>query len=144
MRKLTIFMLLFLFLSGCGMEFLVSPIVAGVVRWIEGEAHKYYNYDSETLYRAVKHAAKELNYEIQDDKKLENGNYKVVVGENDRFKISIDRVENNVTRVSIRINIMGDKPYAELFYEKIDEQVNIIEFDINGIPIKDENISTIL
>jgi len=138
MRKLTIFILFSIFLAGCGFEFLVSPLVKGVITWVEGEAHKYYNYDSDVVYKAVKRAARELDYEISSDDPPKDGNYKLVVGNDDRFKISIDRIENNITLVSIRINFMGDKPYAELFYKKIDEQVNTIEFNEDGIPIKND------
>jgi len=138
MKKLAIFILFFVLLGGCGFEFLISPIVKGVVTWVQGEAHKYYNYDSEAVYRAVKRTAKELNYEITSDDPKENGDYKLVVGVNDKFKISVDRIEPNITLVSIRINFMGDKPYAELFYKELDVQLNTIEFDKDGIPIKND------
>jgi hypothetical protein len=124
------FLLVFFLIFAIGCEFVpfFSPIVQGVITWIEGEAHKYYSYDSQTVYFAVKRAAKELELAIQED-----GPEYVVVGENDRFKIKIITIEEDITKVSIRINFMGDKPYAELFYKEIDSQLGIIEFE-NGQP----------
>tara|TARA_Y100000034_G_scaffold133308_1_gene198424 strand:+ start:3614 stop:4030 length:417 start_codon:yes stop_codon:yes gene_type:complete len=137
MKKLLAILILPLFV-GCGAELLigplVSPIIQGAIMWKEGEAHKYYNLDSDSMYRAAKRTALEVGYPIERDDIPDQGNYYLIVGENDRLKISVDRVEPNVTRVSIRVNTMGDKPYAEMFYEKLDSQVNVINFDPNGQP----------
>ena len=124
------FLLVFflIFAVGCGFVPFFSPIVQGVITWIEGEAHKYYDYDSQTMYYAVKRAAKELDLAIQED-----APEYVVVGQDDRFKIKIIKIEEDITKVSIRINFMGDKPYAELFYKEIDKQIGIIEYE-NGQP----------
>ena len=139
MNKLMIFIILSVSLVGCGAELLISPlssvIVGGVITWKEGEAHKYYNYKSDTLYRAVVRTADELNYPTIQNKPGQEGDYTLIVGNNDKFKIKVKKVEEYMTLVSIRVNLMGDKPYAILFYEKLDEQVNCIEYDIEGKPV---------
>ena len=42
-------------------------------------------------------------------------------------------MEDNIVSVTIRVNILGDKPYAELFYEKLDTEMEVIHFE-EGLP----------
>ncbi len=137
MKKLLAILILPLFVSCGGVELLfplTSPIIQGVIMWKEGEAHKYYNLDSDSMYRAVKRTAINIGYPITRDDLPDGGSFYMIVGENDRLKINIQSVERNVTKVSIRVNIMGDKPYAEMFYDKLDTEVNVISFDPQGRP----------
>lgn len=134
MKKLILF-LCFL-VSGCAVApFVVSPIITGVIMWKQGEAKKYYNDELKTIYRSVKHALNDLDYKILIDEEVKDGYY-LVSGERDRFKIKIKSVKSKITEVSIRINFMGDKPYAELLYSHIDANTNTIYFDDKGRPVK--------
>jgi hypothetical protein len=54
--------------------------------------------------------------------------YKLVAGDKDRFKVSIEQVQDHITKVTVRVNIMGDKPYVELLYKHLDDQINVIDF----------------
>jgi hypothetical protein len=137
MSKLVKFLGILLIFSvfGCtGPELLIAPIVNGIIVWSEGEAHKYYAYDPDIMYRATKRALINLNLPVDKDQKLENGNYHVTAGVNNRFQINIYQVDPQISRLSVRINFMGDKPYAELLYQQIDQQINIIQFDEQGQP----------
>lgn len=137
MKKLLIF--LTLLISGCTVApFIASPIVTGVVMWYEGEAHKYYNEEARTLYRATKIALKDLDHPITKDEPNRDGGYYIVAGDKDRFKIVIRQVKPHITEVKVRINFMGDKPYAELLYRQIDLNTNSIEFDDEGKPTKNK------
>lgn len=138
MKKLFLFSALFLiFFTGCSAApFIVSPIVTGVIMWKEGEAHKYYNEEASTLYRATKMALKDLEHPIIKDEPSSDGGYYLVAGNEDRFKITIRKVQPHIAEVKIRINFMGDKPYAELVYRSIDIHNNSIDFDEQGKPTK--------
>jgi len=161
--KKILFFLAFFTLAGCnGAELFISPIVYGVVLWKQGEVNKYYEYNSEVIYNASKRALQEMELTItkdnniqenlisdnrrtkilkrDTDQKIQSRDYYIVAGNNNRFQISVDTVEKNVTRLQVRINIMGDKPYAELFYRKVDEQINIIEFK-DGTPTKQKSLN---
>lgn len=139
MKKLLIILVIaFTFSStGCGLEFIVGPIVGtavnGAISWINGEAHKYYEYDKGTVYRTTKHTLQRMNIKISEDSITDSG-YSIIAGNNDRFKIKIVEKEPNISKLSIRINFMGDKQYAELIYKNVDESINIIEFDDYGEP----------
>lgn len=142
MRKLVLILCLFSFFSiqGCGGIDPITPIVSGILMWVEGEAHKYYHNDSGTVYRAVKRACHELDYDISTNTPPDSSegeqSYYLVAGGEDRFKINIRQVEGNITKLSVRVNFMGDKPYAELLYKKVDEQLNTIEFGPDGVPVR--------
>lgn len=136
MKKFFVMLMLCLPLIGCVAPFIISPIVTGVAIWFNGEAHKFYYEESSTLYRSTKLALKELEHPITVDEKQQNGNYYIVAGGNDKFKITIRQVEPHIAEVKIRINLMGNKPYADLVYTHIDNNLNTIEFDDQGHPTK--------
>lgn len=137
MKKLLVF--LTLLASGCSVApFIASPIVTGVVMWYQGEAHKYYNEEARTLYRATKIALRELNHPITKDESTKDGGFYLIAGDKDRFKIVIRQVKPHITEVKVRINFMGDKPYAELLYSQIDLNTNSIEFNDEGLPTKNK------
>jgi len=138
MKKLLLFASLCLpIFAGCtAAPLLISPIVTGVIMWKDGEAHKYYNEEAHTLYRATKTSLKELDHPIIKEEPYRDGGYYIVAGEGDKFKITIRQVKPHITEVKIRINFMGDKPYAELVYRQIDSNTNTIDFDDQGKPTK--------
>lgn len=122
--------------TGCTAATIISPIVTGVVMWKDGEAHKYYNEEAHTVYRATKTSLKDLDHLIIKDESSKDGNYYILAGENDKFKITIRQVKPHITDVKIRVNLMGDKPYAELVYSQIDLNTNTIDFDEQGKPTR--------
>lgn len=128
-----------LFLStGCNPLLPINPIEQGInlfLVWKDGEGHKYYLYNSDTVYRAVKRSCIKLGYTVKrDDLPTKERNYYIIVGGNDRFKIRIHSVEENVSKLSVRINFWGDKPYAELLFSEVDKELNVIQFDPQGNP----------
>lgn len=143
MKKLILCLLFFgaaLSLPGCGVAvppfMLMSPIVTGIVMWKDGEAHKYYNEEAHVLYRATKTALRELDHPITKDEQNKQGGYYIVAGDKDRFNITIRQIQPHIAEVGIRVNVMGDKPYAELVYRQIDVNTNSIDFDDQGRPTK--------
>lgn len=144
MKKILIFFCLFFpFLPSCATApLLVSPIITGIIMWKDGEARKYYNEEISTMYRATKISLKELDHPINSDEQNPEGHY-IVAGENDKFKIVLRQVKPHITEVKIRVNFMGDKPYAELLYNQIDANTNTIEFDDQGNPTKLMNLKNL-
>ena len=123
-----------IFLTGCPAAGLVSPITSVAIMWLEGEAHKYYPYDEDIVYRATKRALTDMGCEITEDVKCIDG-YHLTAGEYDKFKINIERAKQDITQLSVRINFMGDKPYAELLYSKVDDQLSTVRFGEDGKPM---------
>jgi len=125
-----------LFIGCTGLEFIAAPLVGIGVEWYKNEAHKYYNHNSDIVYRATKRACKDMDFFIISDEIEEDGNFFIKAGNRDYFKIKIKKIEENVSKVSIRVDFMGDKPYAELIYKRIDDELNVIIFNDQGMPVK--------
>ena len=125
-------------LPGCGPISPLSPVeplIQFYLVWKDGEATKYYRYDSDVVYRAMKRSCREMGYTIErDDAPSNAGNYYVVAGHGDRFKIKVEQVKRNISRMKIHVNFLGDKPYAELICNEIDRELNVIEFGPDGNP----------
>jgi len=138
LKKFTYFFLLVSFITffGCSVNPLspIGPGISLVLTWIDGEAHKYYLTDSDILYRSTKRSCNKLGYKIEKDNDLGDGNYHIIAGNNDRFKINIKHIDNNISKLSVRVNFWGDRPYAELIYSEIDKELSAIEYDSNGKP----------
>ena len=140
--KKSILIIFLLFLNGCAAialtPFAISTITYGITKWSEGEAETYYAYDAPTMYRACKRVAREMEIPLTKDNppNAKGDAYIVCKTKNDTFKISVEHVEDDISVVKIRLNFMGDKPYAELFYKNLDDEVSIIEFDAEGQPKK--------
>ena len=134
MKKIVLFFCFFIF--GCAVTpFVQGPIITGIIMWKQGEARKYYNEELLTIYHATKNSLKELNHKITKDEKTKEGYY-IVAGEKDKFKINIRAAKQKITEVRVRINFMGDKPYADLLYSTIDANTNTIYFNEEGKPVK--------
>lgn len=136
---LSLFSIIAIAISGCAdIGLLVSPISTGIVYWANGEAHKYYENDTEIIYRAVKHVMDDLEQKIYYDEPHIGIKYKIIAGNNNRFSIRIDKIDKDICRMNIRINYLGDKNFAELIYKKIDEKLNTIEFNDDGKIVKNK------
>jgi len=141
--KILVIILLFSYLASCSY---VSSVVSGTfnisqvhnfyVKWKDGEANKCYPFGDEIVHNAVKHVVKDMGLTVSKEEKNKKGEYYIVAENNDRFKMTIEPLKKNVTRLKIRINFMGDKPYAEIMYKKVDEELNFITFDTNGKPMQ--------
>lgn len=138
MKKLILFLFLFVLITGCSsinpFDNIVSPIITGVLTWKDGEAQKYYNEETETMYHSVKSALRELNMEISKDEVTKNGYY-IIAGTKEKFRIRVIKIQPHITKVGVRVNVLGDHPYAELFYKTVDDLTDTIEFD-HGKPVR--------
>jgi len=116
-----------LLLVGC--EFLapVGPIINIGIFWMNREAHKYYATEYDTMEASIRIVLNELEMAVQEDY-VDDGILHLVVDEDSRFRIKLNPVRHNVTKVSILVNTLGDKPYAEMIYRHIDAQPGVEQF----------------
>jgi hypothetical protein len=139
--KKFIILLIFL-LSGCAVPPFVSGIVTGVITWEAGKARKFYTEDTVVMQRATFLSLKNLGYKVKKFEPRKDGAYIVVAGgktsillREDRFAITIKKAKPKITELSMRINYLGDQPYAELIYKEIDNNIFVINYDDSGKPI---------
>lgn len=135
------FFLLFLLLFwGCGLtpDQIMTPIGSAAVNsyivWREGEAHKCYEYSPKIVHNATLAALKEMKIPIKSDKGSDK--YQIIAGDKNRFKIKIESIQDNVTKLNIRINYFGDRAYAEIVYKLVDENLYTIRFQKKKSPDK--------
>lgn len=126
-NALSLLLVTALLFTGCQMFNPIAPIVQLGIRWYDGEAQKYYNTDQVTLYNATKAALAELNLPIAEESHEDNIYY-LKVDAGDRFKIKVVGVREEIAKLSIRVNTMGDKEYAELIYRHVDSQTAVKQF----------------
>lgn len=135
MKNIMIFLIFFIFISGCQFIPLFTPIITGIIIWKDGQAHKYYDLDKDIMYRSVKYSLKDLGFKITKEQKSKK-KYTIYAESNDKFSVQVDEIKKEITDVSVRVNTFGNKSYVELLYKKIDENLDTIKFDVKGIPVK--------
>jgi hypothetical protein len=128
---LVILFILQITMLGCKGLNPIEPLIQIGIMWKHGEASKYYATDQETIIKATKAVLTKFTLPILEEKR--NGDtYYIRAGDDDRFKIKIESVKSNITKLSIRVNIMGDKPFAELIYRHVDQQSGVRQFATNA------------
>ena len=127
---------------GCQFAPFVSPIIQLGIYWVEGEAHKYYYNDEKTIESGLRAVLRDMELPIVKD--YEQDGVRYIVANNvldhknkrdrqqDSFSIKIDPIRHNVTQLSIRIDFMGNKPYAELIYREVDKQAGVKVFQTSA------------
>ncbi len=122
-------------LSGCPAAMLIPaiggpqvvPIMGatyqGYVVWKGRESSKYYIYDSNTVCQAVKQSCEQLKLETVIQNPVSENGCSLETKGNYPMEINVSHVEKNLTKVVITIALFGDKPYAELLYRTIDDNI---------------------
>lgn len=119
-----IFFIVFMF--GCGGLDPISsipPIINGIIIWENQTAIKYYDKNYETLNEAVIVCLKNLKIPIKSEKNFDWGK-KIICYNDDKFIIQIIKIQDNITKLTVRVNFLGNKEYAELIIKKIDQFLN--------------------
>lgn len=124
--------------TGCDIFNPIGPIIQLGVFWSQGEAHKYYNTDQDTMVSAVKATLRDLDFAILEEGpyddyywiKATDGSQVSVNGEmvESHFKIKVREVKVNITKLSIRVNTFGNRPYVEMIYRHVDKQPGVEQF----------------
>lgn len=112
---------------GCEILSPISAIVELGIKWKEGEAQKYYATPQDQIYRSLKIVLDDLSIPITNESTDENV-ISIKAGDDDKFKINVISVRDKVTKLTIRVNFMGDKPYAEMLFRNIDKQKGVEQF----------------
>jgi hypothetical protein len=148
--RITILALVSALVSGC--QFF-NPVGIGIqlgIYWKEGQANKYYPNDVQSVAVALRASLKQLDIQVTSDEQ-QNGDVHIKAGVivtlaqgptglgskppagrvnvADRFTIHVYRVNAKVSRLAIRVNVFGDKPFAELIYRTMDRHPAVRQFE---------------
>ena len=123
--------IVFLFLaasliSGCAV-FPILPLFGasyqGYTVWEGRESTRYYACDLDTAYQAVKRSCEQLKLKTAIQKPASEHGYSLETKGNHPMQINVLPVETNLTKIVITIALFGDKPYVELFYKTVDDNI---------------------
>jgi len=126
-KRLYFYVVLTLFLVGCSAINPIGPIVSLGIMWVNGEASKYYATDRDVIHDAIKIVLEKFKIPVIEEK-IEEDSILIKAGDDDKLKIKIIATRENVTKVLIRVNVMGDMAYAELIYRHVDDQPGVNQF----------------
>jgi len=113
-------------ISGCAV-FAVLPLFGasyqGYTVWEGRTSTRYYACDLDTTYRAVKRSCEQLELETVIQNPASEHGYSLETKGNHPMQINVLPVETNLTKIVITIALFGDKPYIELFYKTVDDNI---------------------
>jgi len=101
----------------------MGTIYDGYVGWKEHQSIKYYAADINTIHRAVMLSSKQLNLKVVRKKSKVKRGHSLEVKCREPLQIEILPFERKVTKVIIKIELLGDKQFAHFFYQRIDANV---------------------
>ena len=101
----------------------VGTVYEGYVGWKNHQSIKYYAADIVTIHRAVMMSSQQLNLKVVRKKPPVNKGHALEVKCKEPLQIEILPFERKVTKVIIKIELLGDKQFAHFFYQRIDANV---------------------
>lgn len=114
-------------MAGCEIFNPIGPIISIGLSWLDGEASKYYHCEQTVINLAVHNVLSELQFPIREEW-VDGDTIHIKADGVDRFHIKIEHIKDQITNLRIRVNIMGDKPYAELVFRNVDRQPGVKDF----------------
>lgn len=113
-------------ISGCVL-LPVAPFAGaaygGYEIWQNSKKVKYYAFDLDTVYLAVKQSCEQMNLETKIHAPIPHKEYSLDIIGNHPALITILFVEKKVTKVVISLGFRGDKQYADFFLKTIDDHI---------------------
>ncbi len=97
----------------------VGTVYDGYIGWKGHQATKYYAEDVGTIHRAVMRSSQQLHLKIVRNSTDANRHF-LELKCKEPLQIEILPFEKKVTKVMIKINLGGDKQFADFFYHRID------------------------
>ena len=123
-KKLTIFFILigFMTLSGCALLVggaAVGAGAAGTYLYVKGEVITDYQAPFEAVWTAVEKTVADMHgLDIERNKEIAKGAINTAIN-NEKAFFSVQYKDKNLTTVSIRIGISGDKVASQMLHDKI-------------------------
>ena len=112
-----------LFMSGCGAELAVMGAAAGAGSgtyfYINGELKTDYYYSFDKVWSACEKTVADMRgLDVEPVKEIGSGKITAMI-ENEKVQINANYKAKNVTTVSVRVGVMGDRLASQLLHDKI-------------------------
>lgn len=109
--------------SGC-LAVAAGAAGAGAVAWVRGELEAQLPNDFERVDRAANRAILELGFaKVNEGKSAVDAEIIARTGQDKRIQIRLDRTADQLTRVRIRVGIVGDEVLSRTILDKIKENL---------------------
>lgn len=97
---------------------------AGTVAYIKGELKATEAYDVPTVWKATVRAVDELQLVVTDKYSDETaGKLEAITADNKKVRISLKRVGDNITEITIRVGTFGDEKISRFILSKIQKNL---------------------
>lgn len=119
--------LLPLVLAGC-IPFLIGAVVvgAGTYVWLSGTMRITYGKPYEEVWDASVEAVREMEFRILTDvRDTVVGHIDAQMGDGTDVDVAVKKLDDEVTRVEIRIGVVGDERISNFIREKIDSHLGV-------------------
>jgi Protein of unknown function (DUF3568) len=93
----------------------------GYTVWRGTESSKYYSCDFQNTCSATKQSVDKMGLEIVSFNSIEGKECSIETKGNNHLIINVLSVEKTVSKVMIKIEMMGDRQFAEFVYKNIDD-----------------------
>ena len=113
-------------ISGCGALLVGGAAVgagSGTYFYINGDMKTDYYHAFDTVWNACQKTVAEMRgLDVQPEKEIGKGKISAVIND-ENVKISVDCKAKNVTTVSIRVGLIGNKLSSQLIHDKIGDNL---------------------
>jgi hypothetical protein len=97
---------------------------SGTYMYINGELKTDYYHSFDTVWTACEKTVADMHgLDVEPSKGIGNGTILTSI-DNEKVQINIQYKAKNVTTVSIRVGLLGNKLSAQLIHDKINERLN--------------------
>lgn len=106
--------------SGCIAVAAGAAAGAGAVAWVRGELDANLTHGFDAVERATNRAVEQLEFaKVNEGKSAVDAEFTLRTGQDKKITIRLDRAGENMTRVRIRVGVVGDEVLSRTILDKI-------------------------
>lgn len=126
-KLLSILFMGIFFISGCGAELAIMGAAAGAGSgtyfYINGDLKTDYYYSFDKVWAACEKTVADMRgLEVEPKKEIGTGTISTII-DTEKVKFSLEYKAKNVTTVSVRVGMIGNKLSSQLIHDKISENI---------------------
>jgi hypothetical protein len=126
-KLLSILFMGIFFISGCGAELAIMGAAAGAGSgtyfYINGDLKTDYYYSFDKVWAACEKTVADMRgLEVEPKKEIGTGTISTII-DTEKVKFSLEYKAKNVTTVSVRVGMIGNKLSSQLIHDKISDNI---------------------
>jgi len=125
-KLLSILFMGIFFISGCGLEWVAMGAAgagSGTYFYINGELKTDYYYSFDRVWAACEKTVADMRgLDVEPKKEIGTGTISTMI-DNEKVLFTIQYKAKNVTTVSIRVGLIGNKLSSQLIHDKISDNI---------------------